>query len=99
MTLDELIEQLQEIRDTQVDGGSIEVRIAFQPNYPLAADIATVTFLDGDPDDRCDSHAQDEWCEDCEPEENEQFIWIAATDTVRRSESPYAPRAAWGSDW
>lgn len=42
MTLDELIDRLQEIRD---EHGDVEVRGVFQPNYPLLADISAVTTI------------------------------------------------------
>ena len=49
MTLNELIERLEEIRD-EVSGNS-EIFGAFQPNYPLTTRIAAITTLvsnDGD---------------------------------------------------
>ena len=44
MTLDELIEELEEMRDNF--GGETLVRGVFQPNYPLIAQIETVTMFD-----------------------------------------------------
>lgn len=44
MTLNELVEVLTCLAETE---GGREVRIALQPNYPLAADLAAITLLDG----------------------------------------------------
>jgi len=50
MTLNELIERLEEIRDEA--SGDIQILGAFQPNYPLVADVAAVTtFLSEDADE------------------------------------------------
>ena len=45
MQVSELLEQLQNVDPT------IEVRIAFQPSYPLAATVAAVTEVGGDIED------------------------------------------------
>jgi hypothetical protein len=50
MTLNELIERLEEIRDEV--SGNIQVLGAFQPNYPLIANIDAVTTLISDDSDR-----------------------------------------------
>lgn len=39
-TLDDLIEQLQEIRDDH--GGETPVRVAYQPSYPLQGRLSTL---------------------------------------------------------
>lgn len=44
MTIDELIEELENARDDL--GGHAEVRIAYQQNYPLRGTIARVTAPD-----------------------------------------------------
>ena len=50
MTLNELIERLEEIRNEA--SGDIQILGAFQPNYPLVADVAAVTtFLSEDADE------------------------------------------------
>jgi hypothetical protein len=43
MTLDELIERLEDIREEV--GGGLPVRGAFQPNYVLLADVLAVTAV------------------------------------------------------
>lgn len=45
-TLDQLIEELNDIRDAH--GGDVIVRIAQQPNYPLANTVGAVTFVTGE---------------------------------------------------
>lgn len=77
MLISELIEQLQ---DKLKWDGDAEVRVAYQPSYPLRAEISNVTFVEPDADD------------DDEPQE--KILWLAV-DGVYSSESPYAPRRAW----
>jgi len=45
MTLNELIERLQDLRDYHEVDGESQVTGAFQPNYPLLADIEAVTTI------------------------------------------------------
>lgn len=45
MTLNELIERLEEIRDHYEIAGDTPILGAFQPNYPLTASIAAVTTV------------------------------------------------------
>lgn len=49
MTLNELIERLEEIRDEV--GGNTAVRGAFQPNYPLITGIDAITTVISDNSD------------------------------------------------
>lgn len=63
MTLNDLIEELQDMLDNNPELGDQEIKIALQPNYPLASTIANVTIIDGD--DEVDD-------DECEPQ-----IWIA----------------------
>jgi len=42
MTLGELIESLEDLRDNSDEGSEMEVRIAYQRNYPLAGTVAGV---------------------------------------------------------
>ena len=64
MTIAELLDVLQDF--AAECGPETPVRIAFQPNYPMRAEIQNVTTLDtsGEFDDK------------------QPFIWIAATDTA-----------------
>lgn len=48
MTLNELIERLEELRDDYGVDGDSDVRGAFQPNYPLVARIDAITAINGD---------------------------------------------------
>ncbi len=43
MTLNELIAQLEELRDGE-DAGEAEVRVAYQQNYPLAGRLEAITL-------------------------------------------------------
>jgi hypothetical protein len=76
MKLSELIEQLEHQLKFE---GDLEVRIAYQPSYPLAAYVESVTLVEADED---------------EPD-TESIVWLAASEGVYREDSPYAPKAAW----
>lgn len=47
MTLDELIERLEDIRE-EIGNGDVPVRGVQQPNYPLLARICAVTVVEED---------------------------------------------------
>lgn len=73
-------ELIEALEDAAAEHGEdTPVRIAYQPSYPLAARVRAVTALERD-DDNPDAGA---------------VLWLAASDTVPSSESPYAPRDAW----
>jgi hypothetical protein len=80
MDLDTLIEQLTEIRDSH-DADSIDIRIAYQPNWPLKATLHTVAH------DRDRAEEEDE-------DGYSQVVWLVAGD-VPYDENPYAHRALW----
>lgn len=48
MTLNELIERLEEIRDDYGVSGESQVHGAFQPNYPLVTYISAITTIVSD---------------------------------------------------
>ena len=73
MTVQELIELLEEFE------GDTQVRIAYQPSYPLRALVSNVTSAADDEDDP----------------DSKEIVWIATSDYVPSQENPYAPRAAW----
>ena len=82
MTLNDLIEQLQDLVDECPDLGDRDVMIATQPSYPLTAVIDCVSVVD-DEDDEDDEDAVG-------------TVWIATSEIGSSSSvSPYAPRAAW----
>lgn len=93
--LDELIEQLEDIRD-RYDSGEAEVRVAFQPSWPLRATISSVQH--GAELEFCDSdgYIREEDPNDEAPEAR-QYVWIAIDQVGGSSEHPYAPREAWQS--
>ena len=87
MTLDDLIEQLEDMRSDL--GGDTEVRIAHQPSWPLRGKIAAVTTGDNvplEPEDEADGADDDA---------DRKMVWIAASSGAPSDESPYAPRWAW----
>ena len=79
MKLSELIELLNDQAQAAGDADP-EVRIAYQPNYPLAANVAAVTAIVGE-----ENRGR-----------NDLTIWLAASSGVGSySENPYAPQQAW----
>ena len=88
MTLNDLIEQLQDLVDEFPALGDRDVMIATQPSYPLTAVIDCVSLVDNDEDE------DDEDAEDAE--DGLGIVWIATSEIGSHSSvSPYAPRAAW----
>jgi hypothetical protein len=89
MTIGDLIQQLEEARDDL--GGDPEVRIAYQPNWPLRAAVAYVTIPPcSDPGDL---YGEGEAAPG--QDKDGRFCWIAASDAAPWDENPYAPRWAW----
>ena len=87
MTLNDLIEQLQDLVDEFPALGDRDVMIATQPSYPLTAVIDCVSLVDNDDD-------EDEDDEDAE--DGLGVVWIATSEIGSHSSvSPYAPSAAW----
>lgn len=84
MNVQELIDILEDF------DRSAEVRIAYQSNWPLAAYIENVRTVERDDEDEDNDNDNDSQSE---------VVWIAASDTVSYSDSPYAPRSAWDSAW
>ena len=84
MTIDELIELAGDARDDL--GGGAQVRIAYQPGYPLRAALHCVTIPHStDPEhlygpDQTAAGQQDDG----------RFLWLATGDLPNR-ENPYAP--------
>ena len=78
MTVTQLLEKMQELVDEGFE--DLEVKIAFQPGYPLAGNIANVASpLD----------LEDPELDDDSDEANQ--IWIAVSDATG-----YATSEAWG---
>lgn len=84
MTLNELIEQLEFIREG-LGSGEGTVRVASQPRYPLANHIANVVPAAG----LVDLDVQREEALDSVD------VWIAISEVTDHNESIYAPREAW----
>ena len=81
MTIEELYEKLEELIDK--GEGEQKVRLAFQPNWPLAFDlIGAISNEELDEDDEeLDSGT-------------ENYLWLVASQGNCR-DNPYAPRDLW----
>jgi hypothetical protein len=68
MTIDELLEELDNAKDAM--GGATEIRIAYQPRWPLRGKIANVCIPDPPEDGpHCDEHiCYVKSCHDCNSE-------------------------------
>ena len=86
MTVQELIDLLSDF------DSDLEVRIALQPTWPLAATVAAITKVRPDSDSDSDEELNSESSVDST--EAAPVVWIAAGG-MPWSESPYAPREAW----
>jgi hypothetical protein len=102
MTLDELILQLQAIQeDIDPDNEGIEIKCAYQQNYPLRATLKNVTVLPADEDyanedeEDSDDYTDSDDIEAEEASEGKKVVWLALGEYYG-NESPYAPSAAWG---
>lgn len=80
MTVGELREHLEGYEEEQ------EIRVAFQPSWPLRARIQHVTSGE---------EVHGELYDDEDAKEIADFVWIAV-DQVGGDENPYAPKGAWG---
>jgi len=93
MTIDEMIRELEDAREDL--GGDAQVRIAYQPSYPLRGTVDRITVPESaDPDDLYDEGQQAAM-----QDKDGTFVWIAV-GSAPYDENPYGPRWAWGeSDW
>lgn len=87
ITLNELIEELQDYLADYPELGDEAVNIAYQQNYPLAAEIVRVTVLDSELDEDCECESLNDCTHQVAP-----TLWIATTEN---DSEPYAPKAAW----
>ena len=84
MTLDELIEQLEDVREELGTGEGV-VYVASQPSWPLTNVIDNVV-----------SNAQVvDQSEDPTLGADSADVWIAVSQVESRNVSPYAPSGAW----
>ena len=88
MTIDELIELTQDARKDL--GGDAQVRIAYQPGYPLSAALGFVTVPPST--DPSGLYGPDEAA--AGQQDDGTFLWLATGDLSDR-ENPYAPEWAW----
>lgn len=88
MTIDELIELAQAAREHL--GGDAQVRIAYQPGYPLRAALGLVTVpFSTNP---AELYGLSETA--AGQEHDGTFLWLATGD-LPDLENPYAPGWAW----
>lgn len=79
------VRELRELLEQYDDDA--EVRVAFQPHYPLRAVVQNVASSD-----EVYANAVDD--DDSDPDED--FVWLAVDQvSAYAAESPYAPKAAW----
>ncbi len=79
MTVGELIDYLGQYDE------DAQVRVAYQPGYPLRAKVVSVI---------AQSEIYAEELADTAEEYGDEVVWIA-TDSVGGAEDPYAPTEAW----
>jgi len=86
MTLNDLIEQLQDLVEEFPELAEADVMVATQPSYPLSAVIDCISLVDSDSDEDDDDGISG----------GLPTVWIATSEIGSHSSvSPYAPRAAW----
>jgi hypothetical protein len=86
MTLNDLIEQLQDLVEEFPELAEADVMVATQPSYPLSAVIDCISLVDSDSDED-----EDDGISGGLP-----TVWIATSEVGSSSSvSPYAPSAAW----
>lgn len=90
MTLNELIERLQEIRDSETGAGDLEIRMATQPGYPITETLRGVAG----PDEFLNSFEElsDAEVDERSSDPSSQFIWlVSGGQPTSYEENPYAP--------
>jgi hypothetical protein len=86
MTLNDLIEQLQDLVEEFPELAEADVMVAQQPSYPLTAVIDCISLVDSDSDEDEDNGISG----------GLPTVWIATSEVGSSSSvSPYAPSAAW----
>jgi hypothetical protein len=86
MTLNDLIEQLQDLVEEFPELAEADVMVAQQPSYPLSAVIDCISLVDSDSDEDDDDGISG----------GLPTVWIATSEVGSSSSvSPYAPSAAW----
>lgn len=84
MTLNELIERLQEVAEN--GHGEKEVLVAIQPNYPLAVELEGVA----DPNDLEDEDNDLMDPAEPDPKASTSYVWLSTGSGAPRGHSPYA---------
>jgi hypothetical protein len=68
-----------------------EIRVAFQPSWPLRGKVANVVSSDDNDPEYADPDAE----RDPADPVREDFVWIAVDQVSSSSENPYAPKEVW----
>jgi hypothetical protein len=89
MTVQELIDELQDLVDDNPSLADEPANIAYQREYPLGAEVVAVNVVDSEQDDDCEC----ETLSKCD-HQSVPVLWIA---TEPNDEYPYAPRKVWRS--
>jgi hypothetical protein len=79
-TVGDLKEALEEFDD------ALPLRVAFQPSWPLAAEVANVRAINPADEDASGTVVG---------RPDRPVVWIAASSSIPYAEDPYAPRNAW----
>jgi hypothetical protein len=84
MTVAELIQLLEQYDE------DAEIRVAFQPSWPLRARVQNVIASDEVVDE--DDEDEDPAAAD---QRGENIVWIAVDQVSQYDENPYAPKTVW----
>lgn len=96
MTIDQLIAALEEAREMAPRGGDTEVRVAYQPNYPIAGTIQAVSVADPyDLDDEAIEAGVTE--RELDLDGHDGKLWIGV-GSMPYNENPYGPQFAWSAN-
>lgn len=90
LTIDQLIELLENAKEIAPQGGDTVVRVAYQQSYPLAGAIAAVSVAEPFDEDGGDAEL------DMAPTSHDSKLWIGV-GSMPYGENPYAPGWAWNN--
>ena len=95
MTIDDLIAKLEDLKDMAPRGGETEIRVAYQPTYPIAGTIQALSLAE--PFDEDDDGNMVDADLDMAPTSHDTKLWIGV-GSMPYDENPYAPRWAWNDN-
>jgi len=94
MTVSEMIQRLERIRDEE---GDLEVRMTYQPNYPLQSHIRGIATSSEIADAKFEDEEPGSVPEDAYQDEIEPVCYIVESSQVY--DTPYGPREAFSAAW